>query len=113
MAKLSLTTSLRRKLFLLTLTGLAVAAWGRLAPAPARAQEKDAPTATFSNPAALNVTDADVAGPGTAPVYPSAITVSGLSGTVTDVNVTLNGLTHTWPDDLAILLVGPAGRAGH
>jgi subtilisin-like proprotein convertase family protein len=29
---------------------------------------------------------------------------------VSDVNVTLTGLTHTWPDDVAVLLVGPQGQ---
>jgi uncharacterized delta-60 repeat protein len=42
--------------------------------------------------------------------YPSTINVSNLSGTITDVNVTLTGLTHTWPEDIDILLVGPAGQ---
>ena len=44
---------------------------------------------------------------GPATVYPSNITVSGLSGTVTYVTVTLTGLTHTCPTDLEILLVSP------
>ncbi len=47
---------------------------------------------------------------GTASPYPSTITVSGLTGTITDVNVTLTGLMHTYPEDIDILLVGPAGQ---
>jgi subtilisin-like proprotein convertase family protein len=46
----------------------------------------------------------------TASVYPAPISVSGLSGPVTDVDVTLHGLTHTFPGDLDVLLVGPAGQ---
>ena len=42
--------------------------------------------------------------------YPSTIDVFGLTGTVTDINVTINGLSHTFPDDIDILLVGPGGQ---
>jgi hypothetical protein len=35
--------------------------------------------------------------------------VSGLNGTVTDVNVRINSLTHAFPDDVAFLLVAPNG----
>lgn len=48
--------------------------------------------------------------PGTATPYPSGIEVSGLSGSVSDVNVTLTGLSHTFPDDISVLLVGPEGQ---
>jgi subtilisin-like proprotein convertase family protein len=47
---------------------------------------------------------------GAASPYPSTITVSGLTGTITDLDVTLYGLTHTFPKDLDILLVGPGGQ---
>jgi Ca2+-binding RTX toxin-like protein len=43
--------------------------------------------------------------------YPSSINVSGLLGTVGKATVTLTNLTHTWPDDLDILLEGPGGQA--
>jgi subtilisin-like proprotein convertase family protein len=46
----------------------------------------------------------------TASVYPAPIAVSGLSGPVTDVDVTLHGLTHTYPKDLDVLVVGPGGQ---
>ena len=42
--------------------------------------------------------------------YASPITVTGLPSRVTDVNVTLGGLTHTYPGDLDFLLVGPGGQ---
>ena len=43
--------------------------------------------------------------------YPSSIQVSGLVGTVADVKVTLSGFGHEFPDDVDILLVGPAGQS--
>lgn len=42
-------------------------------------------------------------------LYPAPISVSGVTGTVIGVKVKLNGLTHTNPDDLDVLLVGPTG----
>ncbi|HKQ36665.1 MAG TPA: immunoglobulin domain-containing protein, partial [Verrucomicrobiae bacterium] len=47
---------------------------------------------------------------GPASLYPSTITVSGVTGTVHQVIVTLNSLSHVFPDDLDILLVGPRGQ---
>lgn len=47
---------------------------------------------------------------GAATPYPSTINVAGLSGLVSKVTVTLNGLSHGFPDDLDLLLVGPAGQ---
>jgi subtilisin-like proprotein convertase family protein len=45
-----------------------------------------------------------------ASVYPSTIDVSGVVGSVTKVTVTLNGLTHAFPTDIDMLLVGPGGQ---
>lgn len=42
--------------------------------------------------------------------YASTIPVEGMVGAITDVNVTLSGVTHDNPDDLDILLVGPSGK---
>ncbi|TML11737.1 MAG: hypothetical protein E6G31_11125, partial [Actinobacteria bacterium] len=36
--------------------------------------------------------------------------MSGLSGTITDLNVQINGLNHTFPDDIDMLLVAPGGQ---
>ena len=47
-------------------------------------------------------------GPGSP--YPSSITVSGLTGTVSDVNVTLASVNHSIGQDIDVLLVGPAGQ---
>jgi hypothetical protein len=45
--------------------------------------------------------------PTTATPYPSQIVVSGLSGTIEDVNLKLTRFGHRCPDDVDILLVGP------
>lgn len=45
--------------------------------------------------------------------YPSDIDVLGLTGVVTKVSVTINGLTHSSPDDLDMLLLGPSGQTFH
>jgi large repetitive protein len=45
---------------------------------------------------------------GTAEPYPSQITVSGLRGTITDVNLKLRGYSHSFPGDVDVLLVGPS-----
>ncbi len=42
--------------------------------------------------------------------YPSPIAVSGLAGLITNVTVTLTNLTHSRPDDIDVLLVGPGGQ---
>lgn len=59
-------------------------------------------TTTFSNPASITIPDS-----GTATPYPSNISVAGLTGTIIKVTVQLNNLSHTFPDDIDILLVGP------
>lgn len=47
---------------------------------------------------------------GPANEYPSGINVSGLSGTVTKVTVTLIGYTSSSPDDVDAVIVGPNGQ---
>jgi hypothetical protein len=50
--------------------------------------------------------------PSTAVPYPSTIVVSGLDNhVITKVTVTLHGLSHTYPDDLAGRTAWPAGHA--
>ena len=61
-------------------------------------------------PAYFNSASISIPTSGTANPYPSNIVISGIVGAVVDVNVSLFGLTHTNPDDLDILLVGPAGQ---
>jgi len=48
---------------------------------------------------------------GIAGTFPSVLTVSNTIGSIANVSVTLSNLTHTFPDDLDILLVSPAGDA--
>ncbi|MFM6879470.1 MAG: Calx-beta domain-containing protein, partial [Dolichospermum sp.] len=58
----------------------------------------------FSNPNPITIPDS-----GTSTPYPSTINVSGLSGNINSLKVTLTNLSHTWPDDIDVLLVGPTG----
>ena len=46
----------------------------------------------------------------TADPYPSNCNITGLSGNITDVNLSINGISHTFPDDIDMLLVGPGGQ---
>jgi subtilisin-like proprotein convertase family protein len=43
--------------------------------------------------------------------YPSTINVADVGGFISKVTVRLDGLAHTYPDDLDIALVGPNGQA--
>jgi len=58
-----------------------------------------------------NATSISIPALGSATPYPSNILVSGLTGTITKVTVTLSGFSHTAPDDVDVLLVGPAGKS--
>ena len=68
-----------------------------------------ATSGTFANASPITIVDSATP-PTAASPYPSTITVSGLTGQVADVNVSLSGITHTNPDDIDILLVGPGGQ---
>lgn len=46
---------------------------------------------------------------GAADPYPSTINISGRTGVVTKVTVTLTGYSHAFPDDVDIMLVAPNG----
>lgn len=70
-----------------------------------------AATTAFSNSSAIQIADnGQVAPPNKANPYPSQINVQNLSGNVSDINLKLGGFTHTWPDDVGVLLVGPQGQ---
>jgi len=62
--------------------------------------------AVFNNSAAITINDNSAASP-----YPSVIAVSGFTGAVEIMRVALNGINHTWPADIGILLVGPRGQS--
>lgn len=47
---------------------------------------------------------------GPASVYPIQIPVAGIATPLLSVRVQVFGLSHTWPDDIDMLLVGPDGR---
>ncbi len=47
---------------------------------------------------------------GTASPYPSTVSVVGEPGSPSQLRVRLQSLTHTWPDDLDLLVVGPTGQ---
>lgn len=67
--------------------------------------------AVYTSPTGGPVTMPAGPQPGAATPYPSTIEVSGVSGSIVSVVVRLNGLSHTFPDDLDIVLVGPSGQA--
>jgi subtilisin-like proprotein convertase family protein len=100
-----------KKVALLLAAGLAAVAALGLASA--------ASAATFSNNEGITINDGSqfcsnfgaATAAGTATPYPSVIAVSGLGPSVTDVNVTVSGLSHTYPDDAGLLLVSPTGQS--
>ncbi|WP_313913187.1 hypothetical protein [Tahibacter sp.] len=47
---------------------------------------------------------------GPAGTYPSTISVSNAAASITDLSISTNGLTHAFPDDVDLLLVGPGGQ---
>ena len=62
-------------------------------------------TNTFQNTNLITINDNTNATP-----YPSSINVAGQLGVVGKVKVILQGLTHTFPHDVGVLLVGPQGQ---
>lgn len=67
-----------------------------------------AATVSITNATNINIPASGSSGP--ASIFPSTIAVSGTTGSVSKVTVTLLGLSHPMPDDLDVLLVGPAGQ---
>ena len=64
----------------------------------------------FSNGAAITVPEGSGGEVATgASPYPSSISVAGLPSSISDVNVTLCGLSATYPSDVDVLLVSPSG----
>ncbi|WP_320060324.1 S8 family serine peptidase [Planktothrix agardhii] len=59
----------------------------------------------FTNPNSITIPLGGSASP-----YPSTINVSGVSGNIANIQVSLSGLSHTWPDDVDMFLRGPGGQ---
>ena len=70
----------------------------------ATAGTASAATKTFVNSTFINIPDDSAGSP-----YPSTINASGFVGNVQKVTATLHGFTHSYADDIAVLLVGPSG----
>lgn len=69
---------------------------------------------TFTNTSYISIpTQANIPYPESGPAnpYPSTITVSGVSGDVAAVTVTVSNLYHTFPNDIGMLLIGPSGAS--
>jgi subtilisin-like proprotein convertase family protein len=66
--------------------------------------DNDSTGNTFTNSDPISIPSSGASTP-----YPSTINVSGLSGSINSLTVTLTNLSHTWPDDIDVLLVGPTG----
>lgn len=79
---------------------LAIAA-ALLSGAPAMAQS------WCSNSAPIQI-GSGVSGP--AATYPSTIVVADAATSIVEMSISINGLTHSFPDDIELLLVGPAGQ---
>ncbi len=94
------TTTKTHHYFRAMLTTLAMLAAMLVAGGAALAQ-----TTTFGNSSPIQIVDNGPANP-----YPSQINVQNLGGNVTDVNLKLTGYSHTYPDDVGVLLVGPQGQ---
>lgn len=60
----------------------------------------------FTNTASITINDNAAAS-----TYPSTINVSGMSGTITNLEITLSGLTHAYVHDVSLLLQAPTGEA--
>jgi subtilisin-like proprotein convertase family protein len=62
-------------------------------------------TNTFTSAGSISIAAQDAATP-----YPSTLNVSGVGNPIVRLSVTLSNLSHTYPDDLDVLLVGPGGQ---
>jgi subtilisin-like proprotein convertase family protein len=63
-------------------------------------------TRTFTRSGTITIPDKGAATP-----YPSLLQVGGLrAGMIQDVNVTVSGFSHDFPEDVEIIVVGPDGQ---
>jgi len=96
--------------------GLALAV---IVPLSAALPAAPAAAATFSNPSSIALNDPDSQSHflngqqvqnATATPFPSTISVSGMSGTISSMSLVLNNVTYQYSDDIDVLLVGPGGQ---
>ncbi len=78
---------------------VALTAWGGVAPASGA-------VFFFENNSGITINDAAAATP-----FPSTINVAGVIGTVTHITVGIVGLSHTFPDDVEIIVSSPGGQS--
>jgi subtilisin-like proprotein convertase family protein len=64
------------------------------------------PPRSWSNATPILIADNSIAAP-----YPSLINVDALQGRISKTAVTLNGFSHTSPQDTGVLLVAPSGKS--
>jgi subtilisin-like proprotein convertase family protein len=104
----------RRRIAVLFVAGFLAAAGVAVGSSAAGAGSPPAPklktiTETFSKTSAITIPSSGPSGKATP--YPSEINVSGSrQGKIKDVNFTLKNYSHTYPDDVAVLLEGPKGQ---
>jgi YD repeat-containing protein len=72
-----------------------------------RAAPPRAGVRAFANPAPIAIPEAG----GVASPYPSNITVAGLAGTIVQITVTIANYSHTFPDDVAVLVTAPNNQS--
>jgi serine protease len=95
-----------------TLTASPTSPW-TVTPTPTltlEAASTSTPAATATALVGCNTGPVTIADDGAALPYPSSITLAGLGPWTTHVDVQLLGLTHAWPSDIDVLLVGPQGQ---
>ncbi len=63
------------------------------------------PAGGLANTGRITIPDSGVANP-----YPATINVANIAGQIYKVTVTLSNLTHAWPYDMGVMLVGPTGQ---
>ena len=68
------------------------------------------PACDFQTMTFINPTSIVIPAQGQATPYPSPIIVSGMTGNIIKVTVRLINLSHTFPKDIDIMLVGPGGQ---
>lgn len=65
---------------------------------------------SFANPTPISIPGTTGATSGPASPNPSIVTVSGITQPITGMSLKLLDVSHTFPDDLDVLLVSPAGQ---